>query len=164
MRQLTLLLLMAVFGLGACTSNWNPVNWFGRSKEVAVQPAAAVNPLIPVSNNILKRPEAQYGGIQVASITELKIERVANGALIRVRGVADVQGSFDVRLVPQNQGDAASGVLSFELRALHPPHAVRGGSEQSRQVTVAHRMTEQQLQGVRTIRVSARENARQSRR
>ncbi|WP_372885680.1 hypothetical protein [Shimia sp.] len=164
MRHTPLLFLIAVLGLSACNSGWNPMNWFGRSTEVAVAAEDEVNPLIPVSNNILARPEAQYAGTPVAIITELKVERVANGALIRAAGVADMQGAFDVRLVPRNDGKPVSGVLTFDLKALQPRHVPRGGSEKSRQIVVAHRMTDQQLQGVRTIRVAARDNARQSRR
>ncbi len=164
MRFLTLSLLIAVLGLSACSSNWNPVNWFGSSKEVAAEPTKEVNPLIPVKNSVLSRPEKEYSGTPVAKITELKVERVANGALIRAKGVANVQGAFNVRFAPQNDGNPVSGVLTFEMQAIHPRHGPQGGSEKSREVIVAYRMTKQQLQGVRTIKVVASQNARQSRR
>jgi len=164
MRFLTVSLLIAFFGLSACSSNWNPVNWFGSSKEVAVESSTAANPLIPVKTGMFSRPDEEYPGIPVAKVTELKVERVANGALIRATGVAYVQGAFNVRLVPQNDGIPVSGVLTFEMQAVHPRRSTSAGSEKTREVIVAYRMTDQQLQGVRSIKVAATENARQSRR
>lgn len=165
MRFLIPTLLIAILGLSACSSNWNPVNWFGRSQEVAVDATAEdVNPLIPKRRGMLTRPEEDYPGIPVAKITELKIERVPNGALIRAKGVAHVQGAFSVRLDPLNDGEPVSGVLSFEMLAIHPKGGNPGGSEKTREVIVAYRLTNQQMEGVRTIRVIGVENARQSRR
>lgn len=165
MRKTVICLAIAAIGLSACSSRLNPMNWFGGSEEVAVETTTAdVNPLIPKRAGLLSRPEEVYAGIPVQKITEMKVERTANGAIIRAAGIAYVQGAFAVALIPQNDGKPVSGVLSFELQAVHPKAGSRGGAEQTRQVTAAIALTNQELQGVRTIKVIGGENARQSRR
>lgn len=166
MRKIVACLAIAVLSLSGCSTKLNPGNWFGNSEEVAVaeNPTATPNPLIPEENGILKRPEDVYPGIPVQKVTELKVERLADGAIIRASGVAYVQGAFSVKLMPMNEGEPVKGVLSYELMAVHPGAAPRGGSERTRLVTVAHSLTDQQLEGVRTIKVVAKENARQARR
>lgn len=164
MRNLVLCLAIAAMGLSACNSRYNPVNWFGSSEEVPEGEAAATNPLIPPKSGFVSRPEDIYPGIPVARVTELKVERVADGAIIRATGVAHVQGAFGVKLMPQNEGKPVKGVMTYDLMAIHPADAPRGGADQTRQVVVAHALTDQQLAGVRTIRVVGMENARQARR
>lgn len=164
MRIVVICLAIAVTGLSACNSRYNPVNWFGGSQEVPADGAANTNPLIPQKSDFSSRPEESYPGIPVAKITELKVERVADGALIRATGIAHVQGAFGVKLRPKDDGKPVNGVLTYELLAVQPSTGVRGGSEKTREVTVAHALTDQQLAGVRTIRVEAYENARQARR
>ncbi len=165
MRNLVICLAVGAILLSACSTRLNPRNWFGGSEEVAVEATAGeANPLIPEQNQLMRRPEATYAGVPVRSVTELKVERIADGAIIRASGVAYVQGAFAVKLSPLNEGVPQNGVLTYELLAVHPSWGSRGGSDQTRTVTVAHSLTEQQLSGVRTIKVVAAENARQSRR
>lgn len=164
MRNYVMCLVVGAMVLSACSTRLNPRNWFGSSEEVAVDPTGEVNPLLPEENGLLKRPEAVYAGIPVRTVTELKVERVRDGAIIRATGVAYVQDAFAVKLSPMNEGKPQSGVLTYELLAIHPSWGARGGPEQTRTVTVAHSLTNQQLEGVRTIKVVAAENARQARR
>lgn len=162
MRIIVLCLAIAVMGVSACNSRYNPVNWFGGSEELPEE-GSSTNPLIPKKSG-MSRPEESYPGIPVASISELKVERVAGGALIRATGVAYVQGAFNVQLQPQNKGEPVNGVLTFDLMAIHPGNGYAGGPDKTREVIVAHSLTDQQLEGVRTIKVVANTNARQARR
>ena len=162
MRIFVLCLAIAVMGVSACNSRYNPVNWFGGSEDLPDE-GSSTNPLIPKKSG-MSRPEESYPGIPVATISELKVERVANGALIRATGVAYVQGAFSVQLQPQNKGKPVDGVLTFDLMAIHPSNGYAGGPDRTREVIVAHSLTDQQLEGVRTIKVVANNNARQARR
>lgn len=164
MRNLVMCLLVGAMVLSACSTRLNPRNWFGSSEEVAIDPTGEVNPLLPTQNQLMKRPEEVYAGVPVRTVTELKVERLRDGALIRASGVAYVQDAFAVKLSPLNEGVPQNGVLTYELLAVHPAWGSRGGSDQTRTVTVAHSLTDQQLEGVRTIKVVAAENARQARR
>ncbi|MEO0939812.1 MAG: hypothetical protein AAFY38_16800 [Pseudomonadota bacterium] len=172
MRPLTLLVISSL-ALGACglrDSRVNPFNWFGNSRAEPVEQTApeAVNPLIPARSNGIfatARAEAEiYRGTPVAVISALSVERVPGGAIVRATGTDRVQGLYDVRLTPENDGEAVNGVLSWRLEALRPAGARQGGAEATRRVTAAVALTDQDLRGVSTIRVSGLENARTSRR
>ncbi|TKZ20751.1 hypothetical protein FAP39_09495 [Shimia litoralis] len=156
-------LLVVTMALGACQSRWNPVNWFGDSEEIAV-PEGEINPLIPEKSQLVTRPEAVYGGLPVYKVTDVKIEKTAGGAIIRVAGVAAVQGVHTVKLQPPSEGQNTKGVLVYNLLAIHPRPAPGVGTEQSREIHVAHSLTEQQLAGISTIKIVAANNARQVRR
>jgi hypothetical protein len=167
-KKLIFAILIATTGLSACSTRLNPFNWFGRSQEVAV-PAGEqkeVNPLIPVSSetSIFRRPDAEYAGTPVLQINEMAVERIPGGAIIRAAGVAKVQGAHDVVLKARDGGIPEKGVLTFDFLAVQHPRAPQGGSEASRLLTGAIQMTDQQLEGVRTIQVVGESNARQARR
>ncbi|WP_243253535.1 hypothetical protein [Pseudosulfitobacter sp. DSM 107133] len=161
--------------LGGCAavrdSRVNPFNWFGnsRSETVTTAPKANTNPLIPTGGTGLfqrKRAEQQvYQGQPIDTVSDLVIERVPGGAIIRASGVSPAQGLYEVQLTPENDDDeAVDGVLSYRLEGRLPANARPGGSEATRTVTAAHAVTEQQLRGVHTIRVVGARNARTSRR
>ncbi|WP_299356101.1 hypothetical protein [uncultured Shimia sp.] len=164
MRKIAFSLAIAAIVLSACSTRLNPRNWFGNSQEVATGSTTERNPLIPEENALATRPEEVYPGVPVQKVTELVVERLDDGALIRASGVAYVQGAFSVKLQPLNEGKPENGVLTYELLAVHPSWGTRGGTDQARTVTVAHNLTDQQLEGVRTIKVVAADNARQARR
>lgn len=153
--------------VGACSSvsasRYNPLNWFGSSEEVNVS-NGEVNALIPAkSKGLFKKTDYVYPGTPVGQVTDVKIERTVSGAIIRVTGVADVVGAHSVKLQPENGGKPVKGVLTYQLLAIQDS-GVGGGSELSRELIVAHALTTQQLQNVRTIKVVAGRNARQTRR
>ena len=165
MRLVISALLASTITLTACgsvrDSRFNPFNWFGASRSEVVQ-TGTTNPLIPQKSPMMRRKEIPYQGQLIDQISDLVIERVTGGALIRATGMASVQGAYDVRLVASEEG-VQKGVLSFELTTLLPAKPKRQGPEQSRRVTVAVFVTDQQLEGVRTIRVQGARNARTSR-
>ncbi|WP_204114611.1 hypothetical protein [Shimia biformata] len=163
---LALLVVATLGGCGFSQSNWNPFNWFGSSEEVEVIDENT-NPLVPQKSNtgmFAKKPPPPYPGVPVGQVKELRIERVKGGALIRVTGVSDYLGSHSVKLQPENDGVPIQGVLTYQLLAINPGTPAGGGSEIAREVTVAHSLTNQQLEGVRTIKVVGARNALQSRR
>lgn len=164
---LTVTLISAV-GLTACSSRMNPLNWFGGSREVPLeQTGEPSNPLIPnerSSSGIMgENPYDTYLGTPVLKVQDLKIEHAPGGAIISVVGIASVQQSHTVKLQPRNLGQAVKGVLTYDLLAVQNPR-FPVGTEQTRVLRVAHALTDQQLEGVRTIKVIAKENARQARR
>lgn len=163
---LTALLISTLIVAGCGNSRLNPFNWFGRGQSEPVATAENANPLIPKrSNGLLYRPKAPYPGVLIAKVTDLKIERIPGGAIVRATGIGHFQGSYEVRLVPADQNQATDKTLTYEFRANLPPSRGRvQGSEWSRTITAAANLTDNQLAEIRTIRVVAAENAMSSRR
>lgn len=173
MRISLSVLLIASLTLGACgvvrNSALNPVNWFGRSTSVAVAPteSAPVNPLIPQSSGLFGDRNAPkiYIGEPFEEITDLTIERVAGGAIVRATGLADRQGVYSVQLTPANDDEApVNGVLTYRLEGIEPVKNTAVGAPATREVTAARKVTDQQLRGVSTIRVEGVRNAQIARR
>lgn len=171
MRTRVSTLLVSTLLLSACggfgDSRINPVNWFGRGEPAPVAvPAEETNALIPTGSGLFtsNRAPDPYLGQPIDTISDLQVERVPGGAIIRATGVAAVQGIYDVRLTPANEDETpVDGVLTYRLEGL-----LRGGTPQgaiaTREVTVARKVTTQALADARTIRVEAERNALQSRR
>lgn len=172
MRKSISLLLVASIVLAACgfrDSRINPANWFGRSQSVPTeQTAEAINPLIPQQGGIFQRGRERskiYAGTPLDQVTSLIVERVPGGAILRVTGQAERQGVYQVQLTPANkEEEPVSGVLSYRLEAVRPARATAVGTAASREVVVARKLTDQQLSGVRSIRVEGLRNARVARR
>lgn len=112
MRLTLSALLISSMALGGCAavrdSRVNPFNWFGgsRSEAVATAPTeASTNPLIPAQRAGLfarKRAEREiYLGTPIDTVSDLVIERVPGGAIIRATGVSQSQGLYEVRLTPK---------------------------------------------------------------
>ncbi len=174
MQKLTILVLVGVLTTGACSTRLNPFNWFdgGRSEPVqAPREVEETNPLIPERERVrlnlfgFRDKDEEYPGGPVDQVSGLVIERVPGGAVIRATGLPDYQGAYGVRLEPANEDEVpVDGVLTYRLEVIRPDRARVGGSEPLRRVTVARRVTDNQLAGVRTIRVEGLRNAQTSRR
>jgi len=146
-------------------SRLNPFTWFGRAERVEA-PTEEINPLIPQSRESIfeRRGEEEYAGTPVLSVNDLVIERVSGGAIIRVLGTAQTQGAFEARLTPENEDETpVEGVLTYRLEAIQP-EGFRQGPARSREINIARFRTDQNLAGVRTIRVVGQSNALQVRR
>ena len=160
-------LILSAMVLGSCTtvrdSRLNPFNWFGRSVSQPVASDVAVNPLIPRrAVSIFRSDRAEsYEGSRVGEVSELLIERRPGGAIIRATGVADRQGPFDLRLV-EAEAESDADTLTYDLRAYQPRN--RSGSDWSRTVTAAVWLTDDELAGIREIRVRGARNVQVSRR
>lgn len=166
-------LLVASLALGACgsvrDSVLNPGNWFDRSTSEPIEAVdeGPVNPLIPKKSGIWGRNEERdtYEGRPFDEIVELKVERVPGGAIIRATGRADRQGSYSVQLTPIVEDETPiDGVLTYRLEGVKPDFNTAVGSAPTREVTAARQLTDQELRGVRSIRVEGVRNARTARR
>lgn len=130
--------------LSACGTALNPANWFGRgqSEPVATVPQEEVNPLIPdrdrASFNLFGfNDEEEYMGSPIEVVSDLVIERVPGGAMIRASGISSFQGAFDVRLTPENEDEVpVEGVLSYRLEVVRPDAVRLGGPERDRKSVV----------------------------
>lgn len=161
------LLFCAVLALAGCggglANSWvNPGNWFGQSRGEALENAGPVNPLIP-KRRLGQRAPVEYSGTAVDQIKSLRIERKPGGAIVHVVGVTDAIGYFDVRLRSENNNTPVNGVLTYTLSAERPEQLING-SEAARQIVAARYVSDQQLEGVRTIVVQGARNQRSTRR
>lgn len=159
---------LLVTGCGrVADSRLNPFNWFGRAEPVeASAEAEEINPLIPQKRESIfeRRGEEAYAGTAVLTVNDVKVERASGGVIIRVLGTAQTQGAFEARLTPENDDELpVDGVLTYRLEAIQPP-GFRQGPARSREINIALFRTEQDLSGVRTIRIVGQNNAMQVRR
>ena len=92
---------LALPGCGGSSggSAYNPLNWFGKSRNETVAPEAT-NALIP-QKSAFRRERAAPEGVAVAQILALAIEPAAGGAILRATGLSPTLGAYDVRLVPE---------------------------------------------------------------
>ncbi|WP_187430109.1 hypothetical protein ROLI_023970 [Roseobacter fucihabitans] len=160
-------LLMSTLVVSGCATKANPFNWFAGSSRTTVAPAAEnTNPLIPERTGLFKSSNEEVGflGQPMDSVSSVVIERIADGIIIRVTGLAARQGFYAVQLTPGNaEQKAVDGVLTYRLEGLQGPGAL-GGPTASREIIVARKVSNQTLQGTRTIRVEARNNSMTARR
>lgn len=173
MRKTLILLLATALTLSACgtirDSRVNPFNWFGPSRSVPVAAQREnANPLIPRRNGFFSRGRARetvYVGRPFEQITDVTVEPVPGGAIVRATGLAARQGIYDVRLTPVTADETAeNGVLAYRLEGVRPRRNTPVGAVPTREVIAARRLTDQQLFGVREIRVEGQLNAQVSRR
>lgn len=170
MRKSIALILAGTLVLAGCggwrDSRVNPGNWFGKSKSapVAVTADSDVNPLIPEKEgkSIFARPEAEDLSVPVAQISALRVEPTPTGAIIHVTAIAERQGAYQIELRPVP--DAAAGTLEYAFLVLYPEGTTATGTPHSRTVQAAVTVSDQDMQGIRVIRVSGAENARETRR
>lgn len=171
MRTTVSVLLVSTLVLSACggfrDSRVNPANWFGRGEPApVVVPEGDENPLIPTRTGLFSsnRDRDVYLGQPIDTVSDLVIERVPGGAIIRATGVAAVQGVYDVQLTPATDEETAvDGVLTYRLEGLRSSGRPQGAPV-TREVVVARKVTDQTLAGARTIRVEGDRNALQARR
>jgi hypothetical protein len=159
-------LLLSLLLTAACGSSLNPMNWFGDDApdESVLDPVSANNPLLPSDDGPFARRTgpSPYLGTPVEAVTDLTLERVPGGLIIRATGRSSSPGIYDARLVSENEdGLPVEGVLTYSLRALK---AQTGGVVQPQDVTVARQLTNQELAGARTIRVEGQQNTLERRR
>ncbi len=173
MRKTFSALLVSTLVLTGCAtirdSRVNPFNWFGPARSAPLtQTEVSTNPLIPKSSGLFggaRTKAATYAGTPFDQVTDLTVERVAGGALIRVTGLAERQGIYAVRLTPANPDELpVDGVLTYRLEGIKPTKPTPVGTNPTREVTAARKVTDQTLAGVRTIRVEGQRNALTSRR
>lgn len=161
-RRAVLIGMGATLFLAGCESRLNPVNWFGNSREEPVQArtsAQGEGGYVPPSD----------GRRRIATVTDLDVERVPGGALITATGLPLTQGFWDPALLPMDYDEVGepigvNGTFRLEFRHKLPPVRNPQGTQDSREMTAAIFVTDQNLEGVRTITVIGTENQRSSRR
>lgn len=167
LRSLPLCLCLSL-AIGGCaqisTSRFNPLNWFGPSQPVAqpvaqttdaAAPDTALRPLVPENRQVV----VTDARVLVAQITELRIEPLPSGAIIRATGIATTQGFFNAELVPVG---VENGRLTLEFRVESPTGFAPTGTAATRRITVALEIDNAGLAAIRSIRVQAAQNALQS--
>jgi hypothetical protein len=146
--------LAVVLTLGACgvirESRFNPFNWFGRSERA--EPVVAADAQVVPGD----------GREQVDNVTALVIEQVSGGAIVRATGLAPRQGYWEAELVPRPLDE--NGGLVFDFLVFPPPGQTGVSTPQSREIVVAHFLSNFKLQEIGTITVQGKSGARSARR
>ena len=161
MRATLPLILCATLAVTGCArvaeSRLNPLNWFGSSQPVAnVDQNGQLRPLVTGTGPAVID---QRGAID--QISAMAVDRTPGGAIVRATGIASTQGQFNAQLVPVSN---TGGVLTLAFRVEAPSGFAAGGSDFSRQITVARAFSDRDLAGIRVIRVQGVRNAREARR
>lgn len=155
MRKPLLAAVALTLTLGACgwasQSRLNPLNWFGSSEEATLEPASGY--VVEQDNRPL-----------VAAVTDMSVDRNPGGAIVRAEGLTATQGWWDAELVPENDGRAVNGVLTFRFVIAPPRTTTRVSTDASRAVTAAASLSMFDLDGVNSIVVQGAQNQRIARR
>lgn len=151
MKRPVLTVLALALVLSGCAglrdSRLNPFNWFGGERESRV--AAAAGEVVDPRG-------------LVDQIVSLRVDRMPGGAIVNAIGLPPTQGHWDGELV--RRADVPAGTLSYEFRLRPPPAPTRTSTQQSREVLVGTFVSDQALQGIRTIEVIGASNRRSVRR
>ena len=156
------LLVGLTLALGACSgdgplsglSRLNPLGVFGEARPVSLEGPAA-----PPGASLRRDDDRGL----VDQVTALSVEPMPGGAVVEARGLPQVQGTWDVDLVPVG-GGPRGGVLLYELRVAPPPVARRAGPPASREVVAGAFVSDAVLRDVAAIRVRGLRSAREVRR
>lgn len=148
MRRAVLTGLAATLVLSACGgSRLNPFNWFRRSERTAtVAPA----PDAPADPRAL-----------VDQVTDLVVEPLTGGVVVRATGLPPTQGFWDAELVARPVED---GVLVYDFRVSPPAPGAAVSTVQSREITVGAYLSDIKLAGITQITVQGARSARTTRR
>ncbi len=144
--------LIAVTLLVSCgairESRLNPLNWFGKSREVEQTAVVSQAPQDP--RNL------------VQTVLSMAVEPFPGGAIIRATGLPPTQGWWSAELVARPVDE--NGVLVLDFRVFAPPTPKPVVNQQSREITAAISLSNIKLDGIREIVVQGETNARSSRR
>ena len=141
--------LCATLALGACStiggSRLNPFNWFGGSEETVVLVAEK-----PADKRLL-----------VTQVTDLTLEKMPGGVIVRATGLPPTQGYWEAELVARPIED---GTIIYDFRVFPPITAQIASTTRSREVTVAAYLSNVKLDSIRQITVQGSVSARTTRR
>jgi hypothetical protein len=124
----------------------NPFNWFGKSEQTTVVPPTE---------------KAADPRLLVSQITDLKLEKMPGGVIVRATGLPPTQGFWDAELVARPVED---GKIIYDFRVFEPITPQNTSTTQSREVVVAAYLSNIKLDQIREITVQGAQNARTSRR
>ena len=131
---------------------------------------AGTNTLIPErSSGLMAQRRAAQAQIDPTTpmdqVTDLRVEQVPGGIIIRATGLDIYATSYGARLRPNMLDESPEdGTLVYLFRRIVPAGAQPGGAVVTREITVARFVSDQSLSGVRSIRVEAAGNTRTVRR
>lgn len=138
--------LCATLALGACSSigqsRLNPFNWFGRSEETRV--------VAPLAESADQRA-------LVAQVTDLTLEKMPGGVIVRATGLPPTQGYWQAELVARPIED---GKITYDFRVFPPITPQPSSTTQSREVIVGAFLSNIKLGTIRQITVQGANNAR----
>ena len=152
MKTPALAALAALMVLSACAgvreSALNPFTWFGRSTETQT--------LVPTGG---------FGAMEdnrplVEQVTELAVEPVSGGAMVRAAGLPPTQGWWDAELVSDTGFEPENGELRLRFVVAAPREPRPAGTPVSRELTAGLFLSNIRLDEVRRITVSGATNAR----
>ena len=160
-----LMVLVVVAGCARVSeSRVNPFNWFGggRTAQAPAADTGPTNPLIPRERESIFRDTSPqvYQGTLLQEVSDLRIDPVQGGIVVRVDGVAPQLGAHDIRLVAVEGSEDGATRLVFELRGLQDEETNLRGPQA---VTAAIALTNQAISGVTTIEVVSATNRRSTR-
>ena len=153
---------LSLLAMGGCSrvrgSRLNPLNWFGRSRSE--------EPTLAPSGGYIDEVD-QRAVIQ--SVASMRVDRIPGGAIVTATGLPPTQGFWNADLVPTSLGADDRPVrdgstITFDFRIVAPEQSTRQGPAQSRELTAAYSLTDQDLVGVRSIVVRGQSNQRSARR
>ena len=143
--------VLATVLLTGCASKFNPMNWFGGSREETLKTVD-----IPTKAEDLRD--------MIDQVIKLNIEKTGGGAIIHAVGLPPTQGFWDGELVAENDELPVKGVLTYSFRIHEPFGFEKVSTSTSREVVVGYFVSNHKLNGVKTIRVIGTRNARSARR
>lgn len=138
-------------------SRINPMNWFSRSQADVTTPTGEIKPLV----NANRTTQTVDNRSLLSSVSAMSIDRTPGGAIVRATGLAATQGFYNAQLV---LAGVENGVMTLEFRAQSPSDIQISGPAATREITAARALSNDELLGIRTIRVVAATNSRSSRR
>ncbi|PTW51835.1 MULTISPECIES: hypothetical protein [Rhodovulum] len=149
--------LCAALALSACgtvrESRINPFNWFRSSTEAET------------TETQVRTAKDEDPRALVDQVVEMSIDRAPGGAIVTATGLPVRQGFWNAELVRvESDADAPTDTLVYDFRIASPGTATPVGTEPSRLVTAARFLSDQDLEGIRTILVRGAQNQRQARR
>ena len=148
MKSLVTAALIATLVVAGCGTRLNPLNWFGSDEETI---AGAPDSFTSDPRDL------------VAEVTSLRIERVVGGAIIHATGLPPTQGYWDAELVPVNDEEPDENRrLVYEFRVFPPIIDRPPSTTQSREIVVAHYISDRTYQDARGISVVGAGNTRTS--
>ncbi len=147
----TLLVLSTFLVLTGC-SNFSFSDFFGGDDDlIALYPEEG----FAVDNDLRQA---------VSQVSDLTIAQAAGGVIIHATGLPSRQGFWAGELIAENDERPVDGVLTYVFRIAEPYTSTRAGTPYSRQVVVAHFVSDVKLQDVTQIRVLGEQNSRSARR
>ncbi len=161
MKKTLSVLLVTALALSACGNS-------RKSKSATTAPTTdAATALVPQRSGkgLLSRPDRPDLSVPIAVISELRVDPTSTGAIIYVEGIASRQGAFNAELRPViSEENTKNGILAYTFRVVYPEGPTPQGPERSRTIVEAVDISNQDLQGVRLVRVIGQQNTLDTRR